>query len=145
MDRMFDAARQFSKKHDSVKKYVHTAWRVPLPKWGQVIMSGVYFSIPVIGGWYVMQWAISKSHESIGERGEKLRIKDVKGIGDQATIGGGVTKIGAGGLGMGVKLAVSDTEDQSRNKKNLMKFFKLEARKRKKQQELSNEKKFQGE
>lgn len=91
-----------------------------------------------------MQWAISKSHESIGERGEKLRIKDVKGIGDQATIGGGVTKIGAGGLGMGVKLAVSDTEDQSRNKKNLMKFFKLEARKRKKEQELSNEKNFRG-
>ena len=29
----------------------------------------------MIGGWFVMQWAIAKSHENIGERGEKLREK----------------------------------------------------------------------
>ena len=71
-----------------------------------------------------MQWAISKSHESIGERGEKLLIKEVRVIGDQAAIGGEITKVGAGGHGMGVKLAVSNKEDQSKNKKNLKKFLK---------------------
>lgn len=141
MDRIFDAARQFSQKHEKIKRYVHTAWRVPLPKWGQALMACVYFSVPIVGGWQVMQWAISKSHESIGERGEKLRIKEVKGIGNQAEIGGGVTTVGAGGLGMGVKLAVSDTEDQSRNKKNLKKFFKMQARMRKMQDDGSTERK----
>ena len=90
-----------------------------------------------------MQWAINRSHESIGERGEKLRIKEVKGIGDQAIVSGGVTRIGAGGLGMGVKLAVSNEEDQSKNKKNLKKFFKMEARKRKKQEKVLAEEKDQ--
>jgi hypothetical protein len=39
------------------------------------MMSCIYFSIPVVGGWYVMQWAISKSHESIGEKGGKMQIE----------------------------------------------------------------------
>ena len=33
-----------------------------------------------------MQWAIGKSWESIGERGEKLRQKDVEGRGDVAKL-----------------------------------------------------------
>ena len=43
-------------------------------------MGCIYFSIPVVGGWHVMQWAIGKSHDSIGPKGEKLRIKEVEGI-----------------------------------------------------------------
>ena len=76
-----------------------------------------------------MQWAIGKSHESIGAKGEKLRVKEVEGIGDQTTIQGETKKVGAGGIGMGVRLAVSDKEDQQRSKKMLSKVLK-DARKR---------------
>ena len=83
-----------------------------------------------------MQWAISKSHESIGERGEKLLIKDVEGLGDKAVIGGERTRVGAGGMGMGVKLARSDEKDQTRNKMMLEDFLKREEKKRRKQERL---------
>lgn len=129
MRRIQDAYRTFQHHHERVKRYVHTAWRVPLPKWGQNVMGCIYFSIPVVGGWHVMQWAIGKSHDSIGPKGEKLRIKEVEGIGDQTTIEGETKKVGAGGIGMGVRLAVSDKDDQQRSKKMLNKVLK-EARKR---------------
>ena len=35
-----------------------------------------------------MQWAISKSVDEIGERGEKLRIKSLGGYGDKTVIDG---------------------------------------------------------
>ncbi len=103
-------------------------------------MSCVYFSIPVVGGYSVMQWAISKSHESIGEKGEKLKIKDVQGIGDQTVINGERKRIGAGGMGMGVKLAVSDEHDQERSKKMLAKMLKKAKREKlKREAERKNE------
>ena len=36
-------------------------------------MQLVYPWPVIIGGYYVMQWAIGRSHASIGDRGEKLR------------------------------------------------------------------------
>ena len=45
---------------------------VPAHQYMQVV-----YPIPVIvGGYYIMQWAIGRSHESIGESGEKLRERD---------------------------------------------------------------------
>ena len=98
------------------------------------MMSCVYFSVPVVGGWHVMQWAIGRAHDSIGEKGEKLRIKDVQGIGDQSVVDGKTQRIGAGGMGMGVKLAVSDEHDQERSKRMLANMLK-KARKRKRKEE----------
>mmetsp|Transcript_15101 Transcript_15101/g.32891 ORF Transcript_15101/g.32891 Transcript_15101/m.32891 type:complete len:149 (+) Transcript_15101:51-497(+) len=127
------ALRNFHQKHERVKHTVHTAWRYPLPPWGRFVMGCIYFSIPVVGGYAVMQWAISKSWESIGERGEKLRLKSVEGRGDVATLEDGTDrKIGAGGFGMGVHLAQSSAEDQERNRQMLERFFKKERRRRKK-------------
>jgi hypothetical protein len=59
-------------RHEALKKRVHS-FRIPLSPTGIRIAQCVYFSIPVIGGYYVMQWAIGKSHENIGRRGEQLR------------------------------------------------------------------------
>ena len=87
-----------------------------------------------------MQWAIGKSWESIGERGELLRQKEGEGRGDVARLPDGTErKIGAGGLGMGVHLAQSNAEDQERNRKMLERFFKKERRRRKKQMEEEEE------
>ncbi len=71
-----------------------------------------------------MQWAIGRAHESIGEKGEKLKIKDVQGIGNQTMLNGEKRTVGGGGVGMGVKLAVSDELDQERSKKMLAKMLK---------------------
>ncbi len=86
-----------------------------------------------------MQWAISKSHKSIGPKGELLEIKEVQGIGQTATVAGQTKIIGAGGVGMGVKLATSDKDDQERSKKMLAKILK-ESRRRKRleREEMKN-------
>jgi hypothetical protein len=119
-------------RHERIKKTVHTAWRYPLPPAGQAFMGLVYFSIPVVGGWYVMQWAISKSHQSIGEKGEYLPIKSIQGIGDKRVITveeeAIEKRVGAGGWGGGVHLAVSDEETQKRNRKMLNRFLRQQRR-----------------
>lgn len=140
MDRILDSFRSLNERHERLKKYVHTAWRVPLPKWGQFAMGCFYFSVPVVGGWHVMQWAIGKSHKSIGPKGELLEIKEVQGTGGVAAVNGETKKIGAGGIGMGVKLAVSDKDDQERSKKMLGKILRDARRRRKKEQEEARRK-----
>ena len=135
MDRIFEAARNFNERHQRVQKYVHTAWRMPLPKWGQFAMGCIYFSIPVVGGWHVMQWAIGEAHKSIGPKGEYLEVKEVQGIGQSAIVDGEVKKIGAGGVGMGVRLTVSDKDDQERSKKMLAKMLRENRRRKKKRDE----------
>ncbi len=135
MNRVRESFQTFNQRHERLKNYVHTAWKVPLPKWGQFAMGCFYFSVPVVGGWYVMQWAIEKSHKSIGPKGELLEVKEVQGIGGIAQFDGKTTKIGAGGLGMGVKLAVSDKEDQERSKKMLAKVLRDARRRRKKEEQ----------
>lgn len=136
--------RRISDRHERIKEYIHNGFRFPLPKYGQYMMGFVYFSIPVISGWYIMQWAISKSHQSIGLYGENLPTKSVQGFGDQrpvvrtTTAGSTKTttengseekvveyqKVGAGGWGGGVHLVVSDEEEQKRNRKKLRKLLK---------------------
>lgn len=136
-----DFLRQLNQRHERLKKYVHTAWRVPLPPWGQKAMGFVYFCIPVIGGYYVMQWAIGKSHKSIGPRGELLRHKEIQGIGDRRILEDGeIQEVGGSkGLGGGVKLAVSDSQTQEQNMKMLKSFFKQEKKKRRQQEKVQED------
>lgn len=47
---------ELSARHQRLKARIH-AFRMPLSKRGQIAMNLVYFSIPVIGGHYIMQWA----------------------------------------------------------------------------------------
>jgi len=76
-DAMFGSFSDFSAWwRERVIRRIHGA-RVVLPAiWGVPahVYMGFVYPIPVlVGGYYVMQWAIGKSHENIGERGEKLR------------------------------------------------------------------------
>jgi len=96
-------------------------------------MGCVYFSIPVIGGYQVMQWAIGKSHQAIGEHGELLEEKRIQGIGNVRILEDGTKEqVGAGGVGGGVKLAVSDERTQEQNRAMLEAFFKQQRRKERK-------------
>lgn len=67
--------------------------------------------------------------------GEKLRNKQIEGIGDKRVVNqtGEVQKLGAGGWGGGVNLAKSDENIQRRNQKMLKKFLKQQKKKLKKQ------------
>lgn len=44
---------ELSAKHERLKKRIH-AFRIPLSPRGQLIMKVVYFSIPLIGGYFIM-------------------------------------------------------------------------------------------
>mmetsp|Transcript_7623 Transcript_7623/g.13456 ORF Transcript_7623/g.13456 Transcript_7623/m.13456 type:complete len:151 (-) Transcript_7623:178-630(-) len=133
MESLTRTLRSFHEKHEKIKHTVHTAWRYPLPKWGQYAMGCVYFTIPVVGGWYVMQWAISKSVDEIGERGEKLQHKQLRGYGNKTVIDGKEEKVGAGGRYGGVNLAMSDSSTQENNRTMLKALFKKERKRRKKE------------
>lgn len=93
-------------------------------------MGCFYFSIPVVGGYYVMQWAISKSVDSIGARGEKLARKQLEGYGNKTVLGGREETIGAGGKFGGVHLATSDASTQEQNRAMLEALFRKERRRR---------------
>jgi hypothetical protein len=49
-----DFFKDVSRRHEELKKRIH-AFRIPLSPAGQRVMGLVYFSIPVIGGYYIMQ------------------------------------------------------------------------------------------
>jgi hypothetical protein len=102
-------------------------------------MSVVYFTVPIVGGYNVMQWAISKSHESIGERGEKLVVQDVQAIGNKAYFGQELKTVGAGGVGAGVKLMTSTKEEQIRIRKMLDEFIERDHRRRIQDEELTDD------
>lgn len=78
-----------------------------------------------------MQWAISKSVDEIGERGEKLQNKQVQGFGNKTVIDGREETIGAGGKFGGVHLAMSDTSTQDQNRAMLEALFRKERKRRK--------------
>jgi len=86
-----------------------------------------------------MQWAISKSVDEIGERGEKLQRKQHQGFGQKTVIDGREEKIGAGGKYGGVNLAMSDSSTQEKNKRMLEGMFKKERRRRNKEKENQQE------
>ena len=98
--------------HERLKNYVHNGMRVPLPKWGQRCMGFIYFLTPIVGGYYVMQWAIGKAHQSIGPQGEYLpaSVKESTASTPQPKYG--------------VHLATSDEATRQRNRKKLERFLK---------------------
>jgi hypothetical protein len=46
--------KDLREKHENLKKRIH-AFRLPLSPTGQKLMGFVYFTIPVIVGYYIMQ------------------------------------------------------------------------------------------
>eukprot|EP01039_Chlorochromonas_danica_P002442 gene2442-2675_t len=53
----------FSAKHEQLKKRIHS-FRMPLSPTGQRIMKVVYFSIPLISGYYIMKAAKEESERN---------------------------------------------------------------------------------
>lgn len=130
---------QFNQAHNRLKHTVHTAWRYPLPPWGRTVMGFVYFSIPVIIGYGISNYAISISESTVKERFENKDTNRVQGLGDRIVVPEGgssdqspttlrTKKVGAGGWGGGVNLATSDQKTQEINKVNLERFLRKQRR-----------------
>ena len=94
-------------------------------------MGVIYASIPIIGGYVTWLYICNKRIENLGAEGEKLhRIQQSDNIvGDTIVVDGEEQRIGAGAKLGGVRLAVSDVEDQRRNKEMLQAFLKQQERK----------------
>lgn len=59
-----NTTRHDTHRHRRFVKRVH-AFRIPLSPAGQRVAQMVYFSIPVICGYFIMDWATSKAWEEI--------------------------------------------------------------------------------
>lgn len=57
-----------SSQHQRLKERIH-GFRMPLSRKGRIAMNVVYFSIPVIGGHYIMQWAHGRAQINLREAG----------------------------------------------------------------------------
>ena len=68
---MFTFIRDLSERHERLKSRIHS-FRIPLSPNGQRAMSIVYFCVPVVCGYYIMQAVIEQSHKNLGVNGEKL-------------------------------------------------------------------------
>jgi hypothetical protein len=57
---MLSFFKRLSERHEALKESIHN-FRMPLSPMGVRIMKVVYFTTPIIGGWYIMQAAIGYS------------------------------------------------------------------------------------
>lgn len=150
---------RFHQAHERLKRSVHSYWQQnpylsPRGALGKVAMSCVYFSVPVVIGYYVSTAAVAISESTVEQR--------LRGAGGDA-VGGGrgstspaspaassephrhaapplggdrilvrdegsgterIERVGAGGWGGGVHLVTSDRETQETNRLNLERFLK---------------------
>ena len=74
-----DFLRKLSARHEALKERIHN-FRMPLSPAGIRFMKLVYFTIPIVGGWYIMQSAIGYSERNTTpilkkKAEEKLRLE----------------------------------------------------------------------
>lgn len=67
-----DFLRDLNRRHEELKHRIHS-FRMPLSPAGQRFMAFVYFCVPVVGGYFIMDWATSQAEKNLGKNGEKLR------------------------------------------------------------------------
>lgn len=112
-------------------------FNVALPKWGQYGMGMIYASLPLFGGYAAFGYVCNKRVENLGTDHEKLTaiVNTEPGttVGDTILINGKIQRVGAGGKFGGVKLSVSDAEDQKKNKQMLQAYLRQQERKHQRQ------------
>ena len=73
-----DFLRELGRRHAALRDRIHST-KIILPMWGVAVMGAVYFAAPLIGGHYMMQYAINRSEDEIGgERATKLDIQAIR-------------------------------------------------------------------
>jgi hypothetical protein len=127
-----DKTNRIQNGHDRIKHAVHSYWRQntilsPKGKFGKVVMSCLYFSLPVVVGYFLVTAVVDKSESTVPERfGDKNKHETTSSSSPSSSVT--PQKIGAGGWGGGVNLATSDKETQDVNRINLERFMKKQRR-----------------
>ena len=72
---IFNTFTNLLAKHEELKRRIHS-FRLPIHNiYAFRAIQLLYFSIPVVGGIYIMDWAAKQSEKNIGKHGEKLKKK----------------------------------------------------------------------
>ena len=96
----------------------------PRGKFGKVVMSCVYFSLPVVAGYFVVTAVVDQSESTVLDRFGAIG----NNTNHEPSSESSTEKIGAGGWGGGVNLATSDKQTHDVNKINLERFMKKQRR-----------------
>ena len=67
-----DFLRDISKNHEALKKRIHN-FRLPLSPFYLKVAQMVYFTIPIVIGYQIMEWTTSKSIQNLGASGELMK------------------------------------------------------------------------
>ncbi|CAI5733863.1 unnamed protein product [Peronospora destructor] len=68
--------RRLSERHQELKQQIHST-RIPLSKNGQRVMGLVYFTAPIIAGYYVMKWTERRADANFQR--EEIEIRRAAG------------------------------------------------------------------
>ncbi|KAG7350502.1 hypothetical protein IV203_009862 [Nitzschia inconspicua] len=132
---MVSSMNRFSQAHERLKQSIHTYWRQnrylsPRSTAGKVVMSCVYFSLPVAIGYYISTAAVEMSESTIEERfgnnsnnsssSSNRSLPDDRSSREEDND----DKL----FGIGVHLVTSDQETQEINRINLERFLKKQRR-----------------
>jgi hypothetical protein len=71
-----DFLRSIPARHAELKKRIH-AFKMPLSPAGIQVMQVVYITIPIVAGYFVMEWANGQADKNLGKNGELLK-KDIR-------------------------------------------------------------------
>ena len=67
-----DFLRDISKNHEALKKRIHN-FRIPLSPFYLKVAQVVYFTIPIVIGYQIMDWTTRKSIQNLGASGELMK------------------------------------------------------------------------
>ena len=115
MDALRDLYRSRPQSHEELKKRIHN-FRMPLSKRGIFVAKCVYLTVPVVSGYFIMEWSQERARENLGLTGEHMRstnhdkimarqqnkmFEDFLGDADRRKGGDGPAILGGKGKGSG--------------------------------------------
>ena len=71
---MMDFMKSIPARHEALKKRIHN-FKYPLSPFYLKVVQGVYFTIPIVIGYYIMEWSTAQSVNNLGARGELMKQK----------------------------------------------------------------------
>lgn len=84
--------RDWQERHKRFVKKVH-AFRIPLSPQGKAVAQVVYFSVPVVAGYFIMGWATDRAKAEI-------QYSDSNDEGNKTMVFGSARAAGVGGDGV---------------------------------------------
>jgi hypothetical protein len=92
MSSLMATFRDWQERHKRFVKKVH-AFRIPLSPQGKAVAQVVYFSVPVVAGYFIMGWATDRAKAEI-------QYSDSNDEGNKTMVFGSARAAGVGGDGV---------------------------------------------